>query len=81
MLRALLEPLLLFLSPFVAFALFQLLLRRSIGEMRRLLPILTAAGLVAAIGGFLFLGFARRDQGAYVPAHIEDGRLEPGRFK
>jgi hypothetical protein len=81
MLRALLEPLLLFLAPFVFYALYLAALRRSIGEARRRLPVLTVLGLLAAIAGFLLLGLARRDSGAYRPAHIENGRLVPGRFE
>jgi len=42
---------------------------------------LTIAGLVVAIVGMIMLGLSTRNQGAYVPAHIEDGRLAPGRFQ
>lgn len=83
--RAIIEPALLFLAPFVAYALFHLLQRRwpFVGELWRgtVLSWLVVAGLVAAIAGVVLLGPTRLQQGAWVPAHVEDGRLQPGRFQ
>ncbi len=83
--RAIIEPALLFLAPFVAYALFHLLQRRwpFVGELwrGRVLSRLVVAGLIVAIAGVVFLGPTHLQQGAYVPAHIEDGRLQPGRFE
>ena len=43
---------------------------------------LSLAGLaLAALAIFLFGLFEDRPKGAYVPAHVEDGRLVPGRFQ
>jgi hypothetical protein len=83
--RAMIEPALLFLTPFVAYALFHLLQRRwpFVGELwrGRVVSRLVVAGLVAAIAGVVALGQMRLRQGPWVPAHVEDGRLLPGRFE
>ncbi|MDE2577554.1 MAG: hypothetical protein KGL46_01995 [Hyphomicrobiales bacterium] len=43
---------------------------------------LVVAGLAAAIFGLFAFGLsAERQQGAYTPAHVENGKLVPGRFK
>lgn len=84
--RAILEPVLLFLTPFVAYALF-LGARRHYPLAvdhwsRSVLSTLGLIGLVVAATGMLVLGiFAERHQGAYEPAHIENGKLVPGRMK
>jgi hypothetical protein len=83
--RIALQTALLFLTPFLAYVGFQLLQRRwpFVAELwrGRVLPLLTIAGLLTAIAGVLTLGLTRREQGAYVPAHVENGRLVPGEFK
>lgn len=84
MARAFIEPLLLFLAPFVFYALYLVARQRTpharSSWSRRALAILTIAGLLLAIGFLVFVGVsARREQGAYRPAHIENGRLVPGR--
>lgn len=83
--RAIAESALLFLVPFIAYALFHLLQRRwpFVRELwhGRIVSLLTIAGLVIAIVGMLALGLSRLNQGAYVPAHVEDGKLKPGRFE
>jgi hypothetical protein len=83
--RAILEPVLLFATPFVVYALFHLAQRRwpFVSELwtRGVVSTLTIAGLLVAIIGMLMLGLSARQQGAYVPAHIENGRLAPGRFR
>jgi hypothetical protein len=76
---------LLFLTPFVAYVVFHLLQRRwpFVAELwhGRVLSLLTMAGLLTAIAGMVTLGLARRQQGAYVPAHVENGKLVPGQFR
>lgn len=83
--RAIAESALLFLVPFIAYALFHLLQRRwpFVRELwhGRIVSLLTIAGLIIAIVGMLALGLSRLNQGAYVPAHVEDGKLKPGRFE
>jgi hypothetical protein len=83
--RAILEPVLLFSIPFAAYALFHLLQRRwpFIAELwtRGVVSTLAIVGLAAAIGGMALLGLSTRNQGTYIPAHIENGRLVPGRFE
>jgi Family of unknown function (DUF6111) len=83
--RAYLETLLLFALPFFLYAVFHLLLLRwpfvaSLWTRGRL-SSLAIAGLVLAVIGILSLGLGPREKGAYVPAHIENGRLAPGRFE
>ncbi len=86
MLRVIAEPLLLFLSPFFAYAVF-LYLRDHypfafVHWPRRTVSSLTLAGLGLALLGVFLLGvFSERHQGAYIPAHIENGRLVPGRMQ
>ncbi len=83
--RAFLETALLFLTPFLAYAAFQLLQRRwpFVAELwhRRIVTALTIAGLLLAIAGMIAAAFVWREQGAYVPAHVENGRLVPGAFR
>jgi hypothetical protein len=83
--RAFVETALLFLTPFLAYALFHLLQQRwpFVSELwhGRILSRLTIAGLVLAIAGMVTLGVTRTERGAYVPAHVENGRLVPGEFR
>lgn len=84
--RVVLEPALLFLSPFVLYAAALLAFRTppfaAYYWSRGTLSWLTLAGLCVAVVGMLLLGvFAERHSGAYVPAHIENGRLVPGRLE
>ena len=80
--RVFLEPAALFFSPFVAYALFMAFVRaEGQGEKwsKKHVSALTLAGLALAAAGVLLLGVrAERHQGAYVPAHIENGQLVPG---
>ncbi|SFK11239.1 DUF6111 family protein [Methylocapsa palsarum] len=84
--RVLLEPALLFGSPFAAYAVY-LALRRTYPFAldhwtRGAVSTLTLAGLIIAATGMLAFGiFAERHQGAYAPAHIENGTLVPGRLQ
>jgi len=84
--RALLELLLLFGVPFTAYAIFHLAQRRwpFVAELWRpgVVSALTIAGLALAIGGMIaFAVFLEPQKGAYVPAHVENGRLQPGQFQ
>jgi hypothetical protein len=86
MLRVIAEPLFLFLSPFAAYAIF-LYLRNlypfAFGHWtRKTVSSLTLAGLGLALLGMFLLGlFSERHDGAYAPAHIENGRLVPGKMQ
>jgi hypothetical protein len=86
MLRAILEPLSLFLSPFFAFAIYLILRARyplAIEHWSRgRVSTLTLAGLAIAVMGLVLFGLsAPRGHGAYVPAHVENGRLIPGHIE
>ena len=83
--RAMIETALLFLAPSIAYALFNLLRWRwpFVAELwrGRVVSWLVVAGLVAAIAGVVALGQMRLQQGAWTPAHVENGRLQPGQFE
>ncbi len=83
--RAFVETALLFSLPFALYAIFHLAQLRwpFVAEFWRegVVSTLTIAGLVLAIAGIMLLGFSGRHQGTYIPAHIENGRLAPGRFE
>lgn len=84
--RALLEPALLFGSPFAAYAIFLALRRKYPFEMahwsKSAISSLILIGLALAVLGVFVIGiFADRRHGAYVPAHIENGRIAPGRIQ
>lgn len=86
MLRALFDTLGLFLAPFAAFAIYLIVRARyplAVEHWTRgRLGWLTLAGLAAAMLGLL-LGnlLAPRGHGLYVPAHLENGVIVPGRFE
>ena len=85
MTRAILQELVLFLLPFVAFALYLVIRRRN--------PLLWSswsdqsvwlviAGLACVVISLVAAGLlADRQTGAYVPSHVERGRIVPGQFK
>lgn len=84
--RAVLESLALFLSPFAVYVVYLLLRARWPLEVDHWttgrVSLLTLIGLAAAVLGFVALSlFAPRGQGVYVPAHVENGVLVPGRFE
>jgi hypothetical protein len=86
MLRAVLEPTALFLSPFIVFAAYLILRARYPLAMehwtRSRLSTLTLIGLAVAIFGMILLAvYAPRHQGTYAPAHIENGVLIPGHIE
>jgi hypothetical protein len=86
MTRAILEPLTLFLAPFALYAVYLALRARYPLEVEHWtsvrVSLLTLIGLAAAVIGLLAVNlFSPRGQGAYVPAHVENGVLVPGRFE
>jgi hypothetical protein len=85
MIRIVLQELSLFLTPFLLWALLLALKRRRILDPQHWSGVtmtLAIAGFVLAIGGLLAFGlFGERHQGAYVPPHMENGRLVPGEFR
>jgi len=84
--RSFSELALLYLAPFAAY-LFYLVLRRvyilSFDHWtRKVLAALSLSGLALALGGLLLTGlFAERHEGAYQPAHIENGKLVSGQIQ
>ncbi len=83
MARNLSEVVALYLVPFAAYLLVLALRRMAILSLdrwtRTVIARLSVAGLALVLGGLLLNGFfADRHEGAYVPAHIENGRLVPG---
>ena len=86
MLRAALEPIAFFLTPFAVFAIYLVLRTRYPLAVehwpRSRVAALTLVGLVvAALGMALLASFAPRGQGTYVPARIENGKLIPGHIE
>jgi hypothetical protein len=86
MIRAILEPLGLFLIPVAAFAIYLLVRLRyplAIEHWTRgRVSTMTLIGLVIAVVGLFVFGLsAPRGHGAYVPAHVENGQLVPGRIQ
>jgi hypothetical protein len=84
--RTLLEPLALFLSPFAAYAVYLILRARYPLAIDHWtggrVSILTILGLAAAVLGLVFTNLlAPRGHGTYVPAHVENGVLVPGRIE
>ncbi len=84
--RAVLEPLVLFLTPFAAYAIYLALRARFPLEVQHWtgvrVSILTVIGAAAAVLGLVALDlFAPRGQGVYVPAHEENGVLVPGHIE
>ena len=85
MTRAVIQGLVLFLLPFVLFAVYLVVRRRN--------PLLwshwsdqslwlTIAGLGFVVVSLLATGLlAERQTGTYVPTHVENGRVVPGHFE
>ena len=73
-----------FLLPFVAYGLWLLATRRSLGGVPdwevRTIAILCLAGAVLMIASILFFIHFDREPpgGTYVPAHMENGQIVPG---
>jgi len=85
MFRLVLQEVLLFALPFLGFAAYLLLSRRPVWERTHWDPQwtrLVLAGLFIVIASLVMGGLtASRHANGYVPAHLEDGRLVPGRFE
>ncbi|TCR69908.1 DUF6111 family protein [Bosea sp. BK604] len=85
MLRSIIEEVLLFVLPFCLFAGYLIVNRRNPLDVEHWdghLFWLTVVGLVLCIAVFTYTGWiAPRNQGAYDPPHMENGRLVPGHFK
>ena len=84
--RPIAESLGLFLLPFLLFAVYLTLRLRwplAIEHWTRSrVSILVIVGLAAALAGLVGASlFAPRGHGAYVPAHVENGVLVPGRIE
>ena len=85
MLRWLMEELGLFAIPFLAFAGYLLLSRRSPLDRVHWDPHwvrLIVAGVFVVVASLVMTGLtAPRYADGYVPPHMENGRLVPGRFE
>jgi uncharacterized membrane protein (DUF485 family) len=85
MTRAILEGAAAFLIPFVLFAMFLTARRRNplaIESWSQSAFWLVMAGLGCVFFGFILTGiFADRQTGVFVPTHVENGVLVPGRFR
>jgi hypothetical protein len=85
MIRRLLEEFGLFLIPFVLFLLYLLVAGRN--PLRAVhwnphLVRLVLAGIAIVIGTLVYDGlFSERRTDGYIPAHMENGHLVPGRFQ
>ncbi|WP_336485411.1 DUF6111 family protein [Methylobacterium nigriterrae] len=85
MLRSVLEELALFLLPFLLFFGYLVLVGRN--PLHRVhwdaqVFRLVLAGLAVVIASLVLTGlFSERHADGYVPAHMENGRLVPGRFR
>ena len=74
---------LLYLAPFGAYVLYLIVRRAYLLSFdlwtRRIIAALSLSGLGLVLCGLLYTGFsADRHEGAYTPAHLENGRLVPG---
>ena len=85
MIRAVFGEALLFLLPFALFALFLILKRRNplrLSAWSDSAIWLVIAGLACAIVGLVVTGvMSERQTGAFVPPHLENGRVVPGQFR
>ncbi|MDQ0313885.1 DUF6111 family protein [Amorphus orientalis] len=86
MVRVILVQLILFLLPFIGWAIF-LAVTRGLSDARASYFIgpmpywLAVAGLILSIAGFLALGVVGdQETGVYHPLRFEDGKLVPGGF-
>jgi Family of unknown function (DUF6111) len=84
--RAVVESLGLFFAPFLLFAIYLVLrLRYPLAVehwTRGRVATLILIGLAAAVAGLVgLISTAPRGQGVYVPAHVENGVLVPGRIE
>ncbi len=87
MARTALIEVLLFMAPFAVYAIVLFVTRRyardAVHWHARMLATLASIGLVLVIGGLIYFAHfgGAAPGGVYEPAHMEDGRLVPGRIK
>ena len=87
MIRPVLTELVLFLAPFVVYALFLLVTNAAVFDRTswppKTLATLAIAALVLMLGSFIYLShFSGAPPGSsYEPARIEDGKLVPGQTR
>jgi heme/copper-type cytochrome/quinol oxidase subunit 1 len=85
MTRAFLQGLILFFLPFVLFGAYLVILRRNAlawSSWSSQSFWLAIAGLVMVILSLVATGLlTERETGAFVPTHIENGRVVPGQFQ
>jgi hypothetical protein len=87
MIRPVFTELALFLAPFVVYAIFLIATKSALLERAswppKTLASLAIAALILMIGSFVYLShFSGAPPGAeYEPAHVEDGKLVPGRTR
>ena len=87
MIRPVATELVLFLAPFVAYAIFLVATRAHVFDRvswpPKTLALLAIAALVMVLGSFLVLSqYSGAPPGStYEPAHMEDGKFVPGRTR
>lgn len=86
MIRVAVESVAIFLVPFLVFALYLAARRRNPSKVdswtKGAVATLALIGLGLTALAILVFGLSEhRPTGAYVPAHMENGRLVPGRFQ
>lgn len=85
MTRAFLQGLVLFLLPFVLFGAYLVIRRRNAFSWSSWSDQsfwLAIAGLAMVIASLIATGLmTERQTGAFVPTHIENGRVVPGQFQ
>ena len=87
MIRPVATEIILFLAPFVLYAVFLWATKAGVMDLESLpisrLAWLTIAALVLVVGSFIYFAhFTGAPPGStYVPAHIEDGKFVPGTTK
>jgi steroid 5-alpha reductase family enzyme len=85
MMRAFAGEALFFFLPFIAFALYLVALKRNPlawAAWSDMTLWLVIGGLVLVVVALLFTGaVADREQGAFRPTHVENGRVVPGEFR
>ena len=83
--RAIFEEIVLFLAPFIAYAIWLMLKRQSPlhgPHWEGKIMGLSTAGLALLVASFIWLGLtANKEQGAYIPAHMDNGKLVPAETK
>jgi hypothetical protein len=87
MIRPVLTELALFLAPFALYALYLIVTRAGVADRDswswRIIGWLTIAALLSVVLSFIVLAqfSGSAPHSTYEPAHIEDGRLVPGRTR